>query len=46
LFRHCHARRFSVDELNPTGRASGVAAAGVQHIDAGVLLDRQHETLA
>ena len=38
--------RLAAHELDPARRAAGVAAAGVQDVDPGVLLDREHEALA
>ena len=40
-----HPRRLPVDELDAAGRAPRVAAAGVQDVHVGVLLDRQHQAL-
>ena len=37
--------RLSGDELDPAGRAAGVAAAGVQDVHVGILLDRQDQPL-
>lgn len=39
------SRRLTLNELDTTCRAARVAAAGVQHVYFGVLLERQHETL-
>ena len=41
-----HPLRLAADELDSAGRAARVAAAGVQDIDMGILLDRKHEALA
>jgi hypothetical protein len=41
-----HPIRLPLDELDAAGRAPGVAAAGVQDVHAGVLLDGEHEPLA
>ena len=41
-----HAWRFAVDELDAAGRAPRVAAARMQHVDPGILLDRQHQPLS
>ena len=46
LFRQRHARRLAVDELDAARRAARVPPARVQDVDARILLDRQHETLA
>ena len=46
FFGHGHRLGFALDELDAAGRASRVAAAGVQDVDARVLLDRQHQPLA
>jgi hypothetical protein len=37
--------RFTLDELDPTRRAPGAAAARMKLIDAGVLLERQDKAL-
>ena len=36
-----HLLRFAGDELDPAGRAAGVAAAGVQLVDAGLVAQGQ-----
>ena len=41
-----HPRRLAFDELDAAGRAARVAAARVQDVDVGILLDRQHQALA
>ena len=41
-----HARRFAADELDAARRAAGIAAAGVENVNVGVLLDREHQPLA
>ena len=41
-----HSLGFALDELDAAGRAAGVAAAGMEDVDPGVLLDRQHQPLA
>ena len=40
-----HRRRLTLDELDATCRATGVAATCMHHIDTGILLDRQHQSL-
>src|SRR5262245_39749474 len=45
LFGLGHLVRFARDELDAAGGAAGVAAAGVQLIDAGLVLQRQHQPL-
>lgn len=37
--------RLAFDELDTARRASRIAAAGVQHVNRGILLDRQYEAL-
>ena len=39
FFRFRHPGRFALDEFNPAGCATGKAAASVQYVDVGVLLD-------
>src|SRR6185436_5614999 len=46
LLRQRHARRLAADELDAARRAARVAAAGVQHINLGILLDREYQSFA
>ena len=38
-----HLLGLAVDELDAAGGAAGEAAASVQDVDVGILLDRQHQ---
>jgi len=46
LFGDCHSRRFAVDELDSTGRASRVSTTRMEDVDARILLNRKHKPLA
>ncbi len=46
LLGHGHRVRLSLDELHATGRAPGVAPAGVQDVDLRVLFNGEHQALA